>query len=345
MKLLKRKNLIIGGVSLLLALVLLLIAAWLPRPLQSQYQAERWAGESGKRFQQFLCALTPGQTLEPSAIYSFREAALKKLTESDETLTPDGSEICDAWSLSGALKVSGPRGRFDAAAYAVGGRYFDFHPQTLLSGVYLTETDLLKDRVVLDEQLAWMLFGAADVAGMSVTIGDQEFRVAGVVAQPDDRFSRAADGKTPTIYLCYECRELVGSGGVATYETVLPNPVKGFAKGVVEATFASRGGVVQCTDRFSFAASLKRLAALARQGVRDSAVILPYWENAAVIAENACAIVRAAALLFFAFPAVLLIAGAVQLFRLGKRALRRGGGSFKEALLDRLDRQRANKRR
>ena len=340
MKLLKRGNLIAGGVSLLLGLALLLTAALLPRPLQSQYQAERWAGESGKRYLQFSCFLAPGTVLEPTAVYSFRENALKKIAESDFELPPDGSAICDAWSAGGTLRVSGERGSFDAAALAVGGRFFDFHPQTLLSGVYLSETDLLKDRVVLDEQLAWMLFGAYDVAGMSVTIGEQEFRVAGIVAQATDRFTRAAGGQTPTIYLNYEFRTLLTGDGVASYETVLPDPVKGFAKSVAEDPFAKQGLVVQCTDRFSFAGSMHRCAALLSQGVRTSSVVFPPWENAAVIAETACAILRALALIFFVFPAVLFIAAAVQLLRRGKGLLRRGGRAAKEALLNARDRRR-----
>ena len=344
MGLFKRGMLIAGAAALLLGLALLLTAALLPRPLHSQRQAERWAGESGARFLQFSCVLAPGKLLETSTVYSFRETALKKIAESDQTLPTDGSTICDAWSTSGALKVSGDRGSFDAAALAVGGRFFDFHPQTLLSGVYLTETDLLRDRVVLDEQLAWMLFGASDVAGMTVTIGDLEFRVAGVVAQPDDRFSKAAGAATPTLYLPDEFRSLLTGDAVACYEVVLPDPVKGFAKSVAEEPFAAQGSVVQCTGRFSFASSLRRLLKLSQQGVRTSSVIFPSWENAAVVAENACAILRGLALLCFVLPAVLLVGAAAVLVRRVRRLLRRGGGAVKEALLSARDRRRARRR-
>ena len=343
MKLLKRGNLVVGGVLLLLALILLLIAARLPKPLQSEFQAERWAGESGERYLQFACILTPGKLLEPPAVYSFRESALKKIAESDFALSSDGSAICDAWSTSGRVKVAGARGSFDAAALAVGGRFFDFHPQTLLSGVYLTETDLLKDRVVLDEQLAWMLFGASDVAGMTVAIGEQEFRVAGVVAQSTDRFTRAAGGQPPTIYLCDESRSLLTGDPVSCYETVLPDPVKGFARSVAEDPFARQGVVVQCTGRFSLASSLRRCVTLAQQSVRTSAAVFPLWENAAVIAETACALLRGAALLLLLFPAVLLIAAAAMLLRRGKGIVRRGGSKAKEALLDARDRRRARR--
>ena len=69
MKLFRRSSILVGGIALLLGLALLLAAALLPRELQSQRQAERWAGESGKRFKQFTCILSPGQSLDLEAIY------------------------------------------------------------------------------------------------------------------------------------------------------------------------------------------------------------------------------------------------------------------------------------
>ncbi len=340
MKLPKRSSLIACGILLLLGFALLLAAALLPKPLTHERQAERWAGESGIRFQQFDCVLSPGQTLEEDAIYSFRDSAMKKIDESDFELSEGGTAFCDAWSTQGSLKVGGPRGSFDAAALAVGGSFFDFHPLTLCSGGYLTESDLMKDRVVLDEQLAWMLFGGSDVSGLTVEIGERDFLIAGVVAQANDRFTRAAGELSPTLYLQYECRDLLGSGSVTSYELVLPEPVKGFAKGIADEAFAKQGVVVQNSDRFRFSASLQRLAGLTKLGVRTTSVVLPVWENAAVIAETGCALARGAGLLCLLFPAILLCIVLFRLLRLGAKALKSGAGTAKEALLDRRDDRR-----
>ena len=340
MKFPKKGALIACGILLLLGCIFLLSAALLPRPLTHERQAERWAGESGKRFLQLTCVLSPGRTLEEDAIYSFRDNAMKKIEESDFELSEGGTAFCDAWSTQGTLKVSGPRGSFDAAALAVGGRFFDFHPLTLCSGSYLTESDLMRDRVVLDEQLAWMLYGGTDVAGLTVQIGEREFLIAGVVARQSDRFTRASGELSPTLYLHYDCRELLGESGVTSYELVLPEPVTGFAKGVAEDAFAKEGVVVQNTDRFSFSGSLQRLAGLTKLGVRTTAAVFPAWENAAVIAETACALLRGAGLLCLAFPAIVLCAAALQLLRRGARALKQGAGQAKESLLDRRDARR-----
>jgi len=340
MKLLRRNSILAGGIALLLGLGLLLAAAALPRPLQSQRQAERWAGESGKRFKQFTCVLSPGQSLDLETIYRFRSGASDKIAASDFELPAGGSAFCDAWSVGGTLKVGGPRGRFDAAALSVGGRFFNFHPMPLLSGGYLSETDVMKDRVVLDEQLAWMLYGSTDLTGVTVEIGGLDFVVVGVVAQPDDRFTRAVSEGGPTLYMDFENRALTSADGVVCYEVVLPEPVKGFARSVAEDPFATRGLVVENTGRFSFGASMQRLRSIGKLGTRTTAVTFPVWENAAIAAETACALLRFAALLCLIWPAVLLIAALRLLLRFGGKKLKSGGRAAKEAMLDRRDAHR-----
>ena len=340
MKLLKRNSIFVGSALLLLAVILLIVAAVLPRPLQSQRQAERWAGESGIRFKQFTCVLTPGLTLEPEAIYRFRAAAAEKIAAADFSLPAGGSALCDAWSCGGTLKVSGPRGSFDAGGLAGGGRFFDVHPMPLLSGGYLMESDLMKDRVVLNEQLAWLLFGGTDLAGETVQIGDADFVVVGVVAQDDDRFTRAVSEGGPALYMSYDRRDLLGSGGVTCYEVVLPEAVKGFAKSVAEDPFAKQGLVVENTGRFSFTASLQRIRSIGKLGTRTSSVVFPVWENAAISAETSCALLRFAALLCLIWPLVLAVAGLRVLLRLGMQKLRSGGRAARDALLDRRDAHR-----
>ncbi len=337
MKLPKLSRMIAAGALLLIALGFFLAAALLPRPLQSQRQAERWAGESGARYRQFTCVLSPGQTLEPETILGFREKAAGKIDESDFDAPAGGAAICDAWSVGGTLKVHGARGNADAAALAVGGRFFDFHPLTLRSGGYLAESDLMKDRVVLDEQLAWMLYGSANLAGMTVQIGDREFLIAGVVAQADDLATRAVSELSPTIYLDYNARELLSGSGVSCYETVLPEPVEGFGRGIAEEAFGKLGVVVENTGRFSFASSLRQLRALGMLGTRSAAVAYPSWENAAVYTGTLCALLRGAGMLCAVYPAVLLLVMLRRALRFAFRKLKGGGAAVWEAALDRRD--------
>ena len=93
----------------------------------------------------------------------------------------------DAYSGRTSLSVSGKSpGSVTVTAVGAGGNYFLFHPLTLLSGGYISDEDYMADRVVLDAQTAFNLFGSSDVAGMEVTINGRTFPIAGVV-QSDER--------------------------------------------------------------------------------------------------------------------------------------------------------------
>lgn len=107
---------------------------------------------------------------------------------------PEGGSLYqDAWSgTATSVAVSGPAGKSNVKTYGVGGDFFLFHPYTLLSGSYIAESDFAQDRVVLDENLAWQLFGSSDVAGMEVTIGERNYPVAGVVRLEDDKATKKA---------------------------------------------------------------------------------------------------------------------------------------------------------
>ena len=72
----------------------------------------------------------------------------------------------DAYCAFGKTSVTGDHGSSDASVIAVGGNYFLFHPLELVSGTYFSESDVMHDRVVLDETLAWKLFGGSNLAGM-----------------------------------------------------------------------------------------------------------------------------------------------------------------------------------
>ena len=120
-----------------------------------------------------------------------------KLHEAAADIDTDSTLFTDAWSTFGKVKVSnGNKRSADVTVTAVGGNYFDFHPLRLLSGNYIKADDLMKDRVLLDPDTAWLLFGGTELSGMSFSINGVPYVVAGVVEREDDRFSKKA-AQTP----------------------------------------------------------------------------------------------------------------------------------------------------
>lgn len=347
MKLPKKKFILLGGISLLLAAALLLIAALLPKPLASQRQAERWAGESGEPFIQYTRFFAAGEeAMQTEAIGALRQKLTETLTERSVETPAGGRLFCDAWSAAvKKLSVSAERGDFEAAAYAVGGSFFDFHPLRLCSGSYFGENDLMRDRVVIDAQLAWLLYGSTDLAGMTVTVGEQEFVIAGVVERESDRATRKVGTAGPMLWLPYEAYlKMNESAAIDCYEIVLPEPVEGFAGALLKEICGEDAVLQENTGRFAFGRSWKQLQSFGMGAVRTEAVAYPAWENAARYTEAWCALLRALALAALVLPGVLVIVQLVRLVRFAKRRLRGSGKAALEKLRDQADERRSRRR-
>ncbi len=317
-------SLIICGVLLLLTAACLIARRSMARTQQSQMQAERWAGESGQRFMQFTCFFTRDQLKDLESVYTLRQKFSDKFAEANLEPSPGGSLYCDAWSTTGSIKITSEHGSATTSVVAVGGSFFDFHPLTLRSGVYLRQNDLMKDRVVLDEVLAWMLFGSPNVAGMQVEIGGKPYVISGVVQRESDRATKKFAEDGPMLYIPYETWLGLDSGaGIDCYEVVLAEPVDGFTQTVLETYYSVGDGVLQQnTGRFTLSASIQQMKKFGTRGIRTSAAILPYWEHAARYVEDWCALLAFFALLLLIFPALCALVAFVWGWILLRRVLK-----------------------
>ncbi len=317
-------SLIVCGVMLLLAAACLIARGVLARTQQSQMQAERWAGESKQAFMQFTCFFTRDDLKDLESVYALRQAFSDKFAEADLEPSPGGSLYCDAWSTTGSVKIVSEHGNATTSVVAVGGSFFDFHPLTLRSGVYLRQTDLMKDRVVLDEVLAWMLFGSPYVAGMPVEIGGRPYVIAGVVQRESDKATKQFAEDGPMLYIPFESwLELSPDAGIDCYEVVLPEPVDGFTQTVLEDKYSVGNGVLQQnTGRFTLGASIRQMKKFGTRGVRTSAAILPYWEHAARYVEDWCTLLAFLALLLLIYPAICAVIAFVWGWILARKLLK-----------------------
>ena len=228
----------INGLLSLLAIVCLLFLRGVCTALPTLNAANTWAGESDMPFAQLACYLPDDQTLEEQDIWSFRQTLEKQLTDAALEAPENGRLYTDAYSGQGTLTVTAERGNAQVKVIGVGGDYFRFHPLQLRSGSYLAETDLMQDRVILDEELAWKLFGGMDLTGLSVTINGADYYVAGVVSREDDQYSSIAYSDGAGMFMSYSalkaCNEAVS---INCYEIVMPNTITSFAKNMVQEHF------------------------------------------------------------------------------------------------------------
>ena len=324
----KRKFIIISliccGVLLILAIACLIARGALSRTQQSQMQAERFAGESGQEFMQFTCFFTQDKLTDLESIFALRQKFSDKFAEANLEPSPGGSLYCDAWSTTGSVKIYSEHGNATTSVVAVGGSFFDFHPLTLRSGVYLRQTDLMKDRVILDEVLAWMLFGSPYVAGMQVDIGGKPYLIAGVVQRESDKATQKFAEDGPMLFIPFEAwLDITPRAGIDCYEVVLAEPVDGFTQTVLEDNFSVGNGILQQnTGRFSLGASVRQMRNFGTRGTRTSAAILPYWEHAARYVEDWCTLLAFLALLLLIFPAICALAAFVWGWILARKLLK-----------------------
>lgn len=278
--------------------------------------AERFQGESETRFSQLACFLPVGQGKTEEDIQKFRLSLDGTLTEQSLEAPENGSLYLDAYSGSASVTVKSEGGSASVKAVGVGGDFFYFHPLLLRSGSYIRSDDLMDDLVVLDEEMAWRLFGGTDLAGLTVYINGEPFVVSGVVSREDDFATKRAYAGDGGVYLSFSAlQRLVESSAIDCYEIVMPNPIRNFAKGILEDSF-SEGEVVENTGRFS----LERLGALLRsfagRSMRLNGVIYPYWENAARLVEDYAALLLVLTVLFALCPVgFLAVIGAREIRR------------------------------
>ena len=315
-------------IALVLALSLALVLTELNRmstlseTLTAQRMAYRWAGSSTERFAQVSGFIPSSANITEEPIFALRQTITRRLAEVSLEPAEGASLWIDAYSATAKLRVTGNRAGADVTAIGVGGNYFKFHPLRLRSGSYFAADDLMQDRVVIDYELAWRIFGAHDVAGMSVQIGSEEFIVAGVVEREQDFASKLAYPLDGGLYLPLEALRRLAQGDVSItcYELVMPDPISGFAESIVRDNLKIDGiEVVENSSRFKLSAIFELLRGLDRRVMRQREVAYPYWENAARVIEVHMAQALLLAIIGAVLPAIALLIA----LRIALRALRR----------------------
>lgn len=283
--------------------------AWLSRLLPSQQAAERWQGEGEAAYAQVSCFLAADERISLNEIYKFRYAILDKLHDAGYAADTDTRLFRDAWCATGKVQVSSGLGHGEASVHAVGGHYFEFHPIHLISGSYISEDDLMKDRVLLDEDLAWLLFGGTELEGMELRINGVPFVVAGVIQREQDFASRRAYSAGMGLYMSYDAYVLLDENAAAEcYELVLVEPVEGFTLSFVKEQFPiGQGEIVDNSKRFTFNHLLSLVGQFGTRSMQTQGVAYPYWENAARAVEDWCMLLLLLGLMFAVLPAMTIL--------------------------------------
>lgn len=301
-----------GGISFVLFLILLFVIGHLSGVQLSQQMAERWSKDGG--VSQVSCFFSVDADIDLDQIQSFEHSIDNKLSEASvvqESENPGARLWVDAYSADGTVYISSDRGAVQTNAIGIGGDFFQFHPLTLVSGSYFSGNDLMQDYCVIDRDVAWQLFGASNVAGMTVFIGNIPHMVIGVVERPEGRLAKAAGLDGTLVYVSYKTlTELGQNNGINHYEIVMPNPVTGFAENVVRESFGSNPKtteVMENTTRYSLLSRLKLITQFGLRSMNGKAIIYPYWENIARGYEDILTLLTVFEMLFLLYALAIAL--------------------------------------
>ena len=212
---------------------------YLTEARHDQYMASYWGESSDVGFRQLSVFargiessgdypiplyIDNGSSIKKADINTIR-ANLQTIVDSskgnpkDKGLTDDGSPrgwtdcyssyfdttVRDA-NISGEIKESDWK---NCEIVGIGGDYRAFHPFEYMSGGFLPVTCIDMDQIVLNDSIAWTLFGSYDVVGNRVVIADREFIVTGVVREQDTAIDREVGTDAPRAYIYFNAMEAI----------------------------------------------------------------------------------------------------------------------------------------
>lgn len=311
-------------ILILLFIASLMISNILKNTLISQQTAERWSS-NGQSYGQVSVFLSDGAGLTSADINTVVSSIDSSLEQASVSAVYE-SENSPLWtfgySSESTLSVEWEGRTAEVSAVGVGENFFMFHPLRLKSGSYFYGSDLMQDRVVIDERLAWQLFGATNVAGFEMKIGEKSYIIAGVVVPEGDFASVAAYGEKPLVYLPYAALALNDEEArITSLELLLPSPINSFARETAGGLAQTLGinerdySIIDNTNRYS---ALSLFAVMGDFGVRSMRQVgftLPYWENAARMTEDYLALIMIISFLLLVVPAVSLVRLVIWLWR------------------------------
>lgn len=282
---------ILTASALLLFVISSSAIAYLSGLLDSQKAVERWVSDD-TRYAQVSAFISPDAGVKSYSIERGMVSSLDAaMTEASISASKEGAKIytyCYS-SVETVIvsKINEETGMelkktISAAATAVGGNYFLFHPEKLLSGYYFDPTDnVLNDFILIDDTLAWQFFGSPDVVGRRLQINGKTCYIAGVY-KPDDVYSEFA-GDSCRLYMSHS---LFDDLTVTACEAVLPDPVSNFAVDTFKKCISVSEGeaaFVENSGRFTDRSLLNSLKNSSRKSVRNGTIAYPYVENTAVV--------------------------------------------------------------
>lgn len=213
----------------------------------AQTAADRWAGDSGKRYRQVsLFAQGQAQPNGAPPLYIDAERSIdiatlavireslntivessateseknQKKKDKNEEVTSMSKLWIDAYSSEAKAQLFAVIGEktsetsVETSITGVSGNYSLFHPMEILSGSFLASEVIDSQDIVINEQLAWNMFKSYEVTGLKIIIGSRVYTVVGVVRESASESDLLAGSDKARAYIYFEeLANLIPSSG------------------------------------------------------------------------------------------------------------------------------------
>lgn len=310
---------VICGCVLVVFLAFAGICEWISRGMTSDIKeldaGSRWTND-GSPYATIALYTDTETAFDRAAIEGYAYAITNGLLAASIDSPEGGSVWTYAYYGEESTNVVGPKGSAAAELQYVGGSYFTFHPLDFLYGAPFSYDSTLPDGVVIDEDLAWRVFGSINVIGMELTWNNRAFTVCGVVkAERDTEAYKKAYGTTGRMYMSYYGFEMArgSESNIIAFEVTIPNSVKSFAMNIFKGAVTVNEDTMvvhENSERYSFVNRFKRIRELPYQGMRTERIIYPYYENELCVLDFQTGIWMVVEVVMLGFAAVGLL-GAV----------------------------------
>ncbi|MCR5701301.1 MAG: ABC transporter permease [Lachnospiraceae bacterium] len=276
--------------------------------LYSQQEAARWENDDANdmRYAQVSAFISSGRKEGEEEVNTVRASLAETITKDSYAESKSGGRVwMDAYCGETKIDIRKDNNTLSTKAVGIGGDFFQFHPMKLLAGSYIAESDLNHDRIVVDENFAWAMFGSTDIVGMQVWIGNNVYFVAGVVAVDEDKTFQMAYGDENRVYMCFdELKKNDEELCVTCYEAVYPNPISNYAYNALRKAYGffdedeetlgkeknplsfDNVDIIENTKRYQTMELITGMKMWKYRGMRTSGVGYPYWENIARVQDD-----------------------------------------------------------
>lgn len=299
-KIVNRKVIIVNIICLLLVILAQIGYHVQTEALVTGQAYRRWAN-GGDGFAQVSCFIPENLKFTADNINLLRTSIKQGREEySGDSESNENGSLVDAYSAMKNLNVKNNRVEYKADVFGVGGDFFFFHQLKLASGSYFSDENVMKDLAVLDEKLAWELFGSVDILGQTISINGENFKVCGVVKLESRYAAKKTNGVNPKLFVSYERLKKVLDSDlpITCYETVMQEPNEKFTYHLIETKlgeYKEQVEIKEVSSRFRKLTLLAQLKSYWNRIIRTKPIAYPFWENALLICESlslACLIVK-----------------------------------------------------